>query len=126
MNSTEEGHICRPPFWEVIAAANFSRWSNFRRPRVASSLAVEESDNRFEKPMGVRHVSREYEKGYKPLRGAEERGLLVASCMVVGTVPGAAGGCWRLSAFQRMLFHFRGGCRDLLEEGLLFGFREDC
>ena len=42
--------------------------------------------------MGVRHVSRDYEKGYKPLRGAEERVLLAASCMVVGTVPGAAGG----------------------------------
>uniref|UniRef100_F6HCZ0 RNA helicase n=1 Tax=Vitis vinifera TaxID=29760 RepID=F6HCZ0_VITVI len=28
-------------------------WSSFRRPRVASSLAVEESDNGFRKPMGV-------------------------------------------------------------------------
>ena len=76
----------------MIAVANFAKWSSFRRPRVASSLAVEESDNGFWKPMGVRHVSREYEKGYKPLRGAEERVLLAASCMVVGTVPGPAGG----------------------------------
>ena len=108
--TTKTDTTCRPPFWEVIAAANFSRWSSFRRPRVASSLAVEESNNGFGKPMGVRHVSREYEKGYKPLRGAEERMLF--GCQLQERVGAAI-----RDFLERVWCFFERSWREVLDAG---------
>ncbi|RVW83970.1 hypothetical protein CK203_047322 [Vitis vinifera] len=94
------------PLWMMF----FDWWSSFRRPRVASSLAVEESNNGFGKPMGVRHVSREYEKGYKPLRGAEERMLF--GCQLQERVGAAI-----RDFLERVWCFFERSWREVLDAG---------
>ena len=78
--------VVDPPFWEVIAVANFAKWSSFKRPRVASSLVVEESDNGFRKPMGGQHVFGGYAKSCRPFWRS------------VSSVGAVKGYFWRLAA----------------------------
>ena len=77
MNSTEKGHICRPPygasFFSHFYSSEITSEGLSSEPRVASMVADEESDGGLHTPIKERHLEEYSEMGTFLLEGERKR-----------------------------------------------------